>query len=164
MEWMYLLSGAVGLAILGVFVCLGYYDIRYQKLPNSLIVLATILVAVFSFLTEIIIEQKSYSTVIIEHILALFPITGFYLIVYVASKGRLIGLGDVKLGIPIGLLLSWRGALLTMLLANMLAFLILLPCLITKKIKSNTKIPFGPFLIVSGILVFFTMKFFVDFF
>lgn len=164
MELYYVLSGAVALGILTCFGLLIYYDVRSQKLPNWLVIILTVLSLVFLILTEIVIEQKNYSVVMIEHALALIPVFGVYLMIHLFSKGKLVGFGDVKLGIPIAILLPWQGALATLILANVLALLVFIPILITKKAKLNTKIPFGPFLIAACLLVFFGMKFFVNFF
>lgn len=164
MELYYVLSGVVGIGVLSIFASLIYYDLRYQRLPNILIIALTILSLFFTALTEIVIEQKSCSIVIINHLLALIPVSGLYLIIYIVSKGKLVGLGDVKLGIPIAILLPWQGVLAVLVVSNVLALLTILPRLVTKKIKPNTKIAFGPFLIISTLVVFLIMKFFVDFF
>lgn len=164
MEWAYVISAIVGVGILFVFICLIYCDIRYKKLPNIFMIALIVLSLIFTILTEMVIEQKSYSIILSSHFLALLPVTGLYLIIYVVSRGRLVGLGDVKLGIPIAILLPWQGAIVVLVLANLMAFAVIIPLLITKKIKSNTKIPFGPFLIVACLLTFLGMKFFVNLF
>jgi leader peptidase (prepilin peptidase)/N-methyltransferase len=164
MEWAYVISGIVGAGILTCFGGLIYHDIKRQKLPNYLIIILATLSLVFLILTEVIIEQKSYSILIIDHLLALIPITILYLIVHLASKGKLVGLGDVKLGIPIAILLPWQGALAVLVLANIAALIVIIPLLATKKIKPQAKIPLGPFLIAATVFTFFVMKFFVNFF
>lgn len=164
MELNYILSGVIGVGILVVFSFLIYSDIRYQKLPNISIIVQITLCLLFMILTEIVIEQKSYAVVLIEHLFALFPISGFYLVVYILSKGKLVGLGDIKLGIPIAILLTWQEALITLVLANFIALIVYAPLLITKKYNMNTKISFGQFLIFACLLVFAAVKFFVNFF
>ena|GEM_PF-6436816 len=163
MEWAFVLSGVAGIGILLCFAMLFHQDIKHQKLPNELIIILTIFCSVFLVLTEIVIEQKSYSTVLFNHALALIPITVLYGVIYIVSRGRMIGLGDVKLGVPIAILLPWQGAVAVLGLSNVLALIVIIIMLTTKKAKPNTKVPFGPFLIVATLLVF-VMKFFVDFF
>ncbi|GHU08268.1 hypothetical protein FACS189431_4230 [Alphaproteobacteria bacterium] len=75
----------------------------------------------------------------------------------------MVGLGDVKLGVVIAFLLPWQGNVAVLFLANILAAIILLPMLLRKKLKTTDQIPFGPFLVVSTIIVFFMMKFVVNF-
>jgi prepilin signal peptidase PulO-like enzyme (type II secretory pathway) len=90
----------------------------------------------------------------VEALLGLLPVTGFYGLLYAASGGRLIGFGDVKLGIFMGLVLGWQGALMALLLANYLGFAWVAPALIRRKLKKDSRMPFGPFLIVATLLVF----------
>jgi len=159
------LNAVVVIGILIMFACLVYKDITECKLPNWQILVLAMLSLLFSILSELTIEQMDCSAWLINHATALLPVSGFYLAVYVASRGELIGLGDVKLGVPIAILLSsWQEALLTLILANVLAMIIIVPLMITKKISVNKKVPFGPFLITACLLIFFGMKFFVNFF
>ncbi|MDR1197082.1 MAG: prepilin peptidase [Candidatus Nomurabacteria bacterium] len=157
-------SFALWLVIATLFLSLFLSDLYYQKLPNRLILIISLFLLVFTVLTEIVIEQKICSEVIISHLLALFPITVLFSFLHLISKGKIIGMGDAKLGIPIAILLTWQGSLAVLFLANILAALIVFPALSKKKIKPNTKIAFGPFLILATFLVFFMMEFLMNFF
>jgi leader peptidase (prepilin peptidase)/N-methyltransferase len=87
--------------------------------------------------------------------LSLVILPGFYGVLYALSKGRWIGFGDVKLLVPLALLLaSWPHALLMLFLANVLGCLWILPGMATKKVSRMTRIPFGPFLIVGFFITF----------
>lgn len=82
--------------------------------------------------------------------LSLLVLPGFYGLLYVISKGQWIGFGDVKLLVPLALLLaSWPHALLVLFLANVLGCLWILPGMLAKKVTRTTRIPFGPFLILA---------------
>jgi prepilin signal peptidase PulO-like enzyme (type II secretory pathway) len=168
LSYLYLPLGVVELAIwyviLALFMGLFLTDLYYRKLPFVQVVVLTILCSIFMVLTEVIIEQKMYSLVLLDHLWSLIPLTGLFGIVFVLSRGKLIGGGDVLLGIPIAILLSWQGVLAVLLLASVLAVLFYIPLLSMKKIKPNTKLPFGSFLIVATLIVFFVVKLFVNFF
>ena len=83
------------------------------------------------------------------------PIAGIYGAIYLASRGKLVGLGDVKLGLAIGLLVpQWWLGLVILFLANLLATLVSLPALLRHQLKRTSAIPFGPYLIVATYLVF----------
>ena len=87
-----------------------------------------------------------------EAVLSLLPVTGLYGLLYAVSGGKWVGFGDVKLGIYIGLALGWPLALLAMMLANLVGTLYILPGLLTGVLARNSRIPFGPFLIIGTIL------------
>ena len=71
------------------------------------------------------------------------------------SKGRGIGGGDVKLGALLGLIVGgpWQ-ALLLLFGASVLGSTVSIPLLITKHAKRDSHIPFGPFLILSAIIIY----------
>lgn len=154
----------VWLCILGLMVTMFLTDLYYQKLRLSQILVLTIFCLIFTILTEIIIEQKSYSIVLYEHLFSLLPLTVLFSLVYLFSKGKLIGLGDILISIPLVILLPWQESLNVLLIASILGVLFYLPQAINRKISSSIKVPFGSFLILATIIVIFTMKFFVNFF
>ena len=149
---------ALWLLILAGLTALLFFDLRYKKLPNKILFPTMAISAIFFVITSIIIEQNGYSNSLIQLLLAMIPIAGVYGLIFLLSKGKLIGFGDVKLGIVIGFLLTWQATVAVLFLANILAFLILLPLLLLGIIKSDKQIPFGQYLIIATIIVFFLTK------
>lgn len=135
----------IGLAILFV------YDLRWYLLPDK-VVWPLVGLGVVDFIARGINEHWSISQFAIEAVLALVVITGLYGTLYVLSRGRWIGFGDVKLGIFMGLALGWQAGIMCVILANVIGFIIMLPGLMSGKIKTNARIPFGPFLILGFIV------------
>lgn len=79
--------------------------------------------------------------------------SGIYLLLYLYSKGRWIGFGDVKLGVGLGLLLgTWQLAFLALFLANLIGTLLVLPGLVRGTMNRQSEIPFGPLLIAGTII------------
>jgi prepilin signal peptidase PulO-like enzyme (type II secretory pathway) len=79
---------------------------------------------------------------------------GIFYIVFQISNGTWIGGGDVKLGFALGLLLGSPAlAFLMLFAASLLGLAVAVPGVVTKKSKLTSKLPFGPFLIVSTIIV-----------
>lgn len=141
------LLALVALAILFV------YDMRHSLLPD---VVMWPLAALGTGMFVLLMLQRDAEFIQwpLEALLGLVPVTGLYGLLYAVSGGRLIGFGDVKLGIFMGLVLGWQGALLALLLANYLGFAWVTPALIRRKLKKDSRMPFGPFLIVATFLVF----------
>ncbi len=83
-------------------------------------------------------------------------LSGLYLVLYVASRGRWIGFGDIKLGVGLALLLTdWQLALVALFLANLIGCLVVIPFMVTGKLKRNSHVPFGPLLIAGTVLAWF---------
>lgn len=140
----WLLSG-VGLAILFV------YDIRWLILPDRVVMPLIGLGAGMTILKAL--EAKDLGGFLVDVAGSLVILSGFYLILYVYSKGKWIGFGDIKLGIALALLLaSWQLSLLAFFLANLIGTLFFAPALSMGKIDRSAHIPFGPFLII-GFLI-----------
>ena len=78
-------------------------------------------------------------------------IAGFFGLQYVLSKGKWIGLGDVKLGIFLGLLFS-KAAIWYLLFSYILGGLIAVALLVSGRKKLASKLPFGTILAISGII------------
>lgn len=162
---------SISLMILSaVLMVVTVYDIKHFIIPNQMVLwfvglsLVGVVLGVFGVNAEFFLEERWWS-----HLLAgvLIPLP-FFLIWYL-SKGKMLGLGDVKLMVPVGLYLGlslgfsaviisfWVGALYAILLLYR-SFMLWIKqkytgCKIRKKAKVwGREVPFGPFLAI-GILV-----------
>ena len=65
-----------------------------------------------------------------------------------------MGLGDAKLMAGIGLLFGWQSIPFVLFVASILGLIFVVPSLLKKQKTMRTEIPFGPFIIVAGIIYF----------
>lgn len=153
--WPYSLTSGLDIAMFAIWLVSGLslailfaYDLKWFLLPDRMTWLYAALGAVYAAIAIVQGYASIWSTAI-----AVTIMSGLYLVLYMVSKGKWIGFGDVKLGIGLGLfLLNWQLALLALFLANLIGTLVVLPGLVTKKLRRDTPIPFGPFLIVGMII------------
>lgn len=139
------LSYGVGLAILFV------YDLKWYLLPDR-VVWPLVALGGLDFINNALWHHWSPLQFVTELVLALIMIAGVYYGLYLVSKGKWVGFGDVKLGLFMGLALGWHGALVALLLANIIGCLIVIPGLLSGKLKRSSRIPFGPLLIAGFVL------------
>jgi len=137
---LWLMSGVV-LAILFI------YDKKWALLPNianfSLIGLGLL----SSLISILVASDKVGATYNILG--AALILSGLYYLLYIISKGKWIGFGDIKLGLGLALLLAdWKLAFVALFSANMVGCLLVLPPMIVGKLKRDSHIPFGPLLII----------------
>lgn len=135
------LAMGVGLAILFL------YDLKWYLLPDVVTYLLIVLGAI-DFVLRAVMLGWPLGESAMQLVLAMLPVTGLYGFLFVVSKGKWVGFGDVKLGIFIGLVLGWELALLSVFLANVLGTLFVLPGLVSRKLSRASRVPFGPFLIL----------------
>ena len=151
---LWLISG-VGLAILFA------YDTKWSLLPDNANYFV-IIIGAFSTLAVLIGSQDKMAS-IISIIGAILILSGLYLLLYIISKGRWIGFGDIKLGLGLALLLAdWRLAFIALFAANLVGCLIVIPGLATKKLKRDSHVPFGPLLITGFVIAALTGKFLIN--
>lgn len=84
-----------------------------------------------------------------ERLLVSFLSSSFFLILNLLTKGRGMGLGDVKLALPFGLILGFPLSVVWIFLSFIVGSLVGIFLLLTGKATKRTKIPFGPFMIIS---------------
>lgn len=94
-------------------------------------------------------ETAALST-LINHIAGAVSVSGFLLILYLLSKGRAIGGGDIKLMAACGLILGWQKILLAFLLGCILGSVIHL--IRMKAFHADHTLALGPYL-SAGILL-----------
>jgi prepilin signal peptidase PulO-like enzyme (type II secretory pathway) len=135
----------VGLAVLFV------YDLRWFLLPDRVVYPLIGLGLIDALIRVSVIDQGGVGAAVVDLVLSVLAIGGFYGALYFISKGRWIGFGDVKLGVFMGLVLGWEQAIVAIMVANVVGFLVILPGLLTKKLSSTSRVPFGPYLIIGFI-------------
>lgn len=139
------------MAIVG-FMALIIYDIRWMLLPNRVVFpligigLAVAVIRAFA--------ADSPAASLLASLGGLAVAGGIFYVVFQISDGSWIGGGDVKLGFALGLLLgSPVLAFLMLFSASLLGLMFAVPGIVFKKSGLNSKLPFGPFLIVSTMMV-----------
>ena len=149
LQWVLFAVWCISLVALIMLVA---YDIKWRILPDFLTVSYGLVSLVFVVLRYFIANDvKLYSLAI-----ALVIMSGVYGVLYLISKGKWIGLGDVKLGVGLGLILaSWQTAFVGLFLANLIGCVLVIPGLASKKLKANSEIAFGPLLALGSFISFF---------
>lgn len=94
---------------------------------------------------------------------SVFILGGLYGALWVFSKGKLVGEGDIYLGIGLGLFLAdWRLGFIALFAGNLIGTLAVMPQLISKKLKRGSHVPLGPLLIVGFLIAWFWGVMIVD--
>lgn len=137
-----------------VMAMLFAYDLKWYLLPDKLnIALATIGLAIVAVSAA---QTQNIVGTVLTAAGSLAILSGLYGFLYFISRGKWVGFGDVKLGVGLALILvDWQLALLALFLANFIGCLIVIPLLAAKKLKKDSRIPFGPLLIAGAVASWF---------
>ncbi|MCA9354054.1 MAG: prepilin peptidase [Candidatus Kaiserbacteria bacterium] len=154
--------------VMSVLVVITVYDLYHFIIPDKLTVVLTA-AAVALLVSDGLRGGFSFEVFGIAVGAALLG-SGFYLLLWLISKGQWLGFGDVKLAIPLGLLVGaksvfsfvvlsfWVGAVISLLIIGyqyLSRGKASLP-LPAKALTMKSAIPFAPFLVASCLIILFT--------
>lgn len=136
----------VGLLLVIIF----FSDLMYYFIPDSAVLFLSL--GAFSYrliltLQKIMMPQDFFLAIVCAVGASLF--FGF---LYLVTRGKGMGLGDVKLAFPLGLILAWPSTLVAFFVAFLLGSGVGIGLIFLGKKKLRSHLPFGPFMIV-GTLV-----------
>jgi leader peptidase (prepilin peptidase)/N-methyltransferase len=141
--WLGVLTGLMALLI---------YDLHWLLLPNRIMYPLGCIAGLMALISVGIAPSPLKS--LINVILAVIVGGGIFYVLFQLSSGKWIGGGDVKLGWLLGLVVGTPAkSFLVIFLAAVLGTVVSVPLLASKRLKRNSTIPFGPFLIIAAIIV-----------
>lgn len=152
---MYAISIAWVVAAVGMVVAV--YDIRHQMIPVSgLVVLGAIGLVLMILPSLYALSLGLYLPVpILERLIAGVVVPAPFFLVWLFSRGKKFGLGDVELMVPMGLSLGIVGGVVALLIAFWSATLVVGGMIVVRSQLLRARkggilqqaIPFGPFLL-----------------
>jgi leader peptidase (prepilin peptidase)/N-methyltransferase len=89
---------------------------------------------------------------LLQHLLSGAGATGFFWSLYLLTRGKGMGLGDVKLAFPIGLFLGGVNTLICIYLAFLTGAAVSIILILLRLKNRKDKIAFGPFLVSATLM------------
>ncbi len=157
--------------VLLTWLLIAIIDNRHFIIPNglnaALLVFGLVIVAIktlpsawllpfhSSFLRHYELILSPIQTPWLNHLLGALVGSLFFVILIIFSRGRAIGMGDLKLAFASGLILGWPDIGLTIVLAFILGGIWGAILLATGRKTMGDKIPFAPIFIIGAVLTVF---------
>lgn len=132
------------LSVIIMFIVLAFFDALYLILPDKIVFTAI----GTALLYDVIFRRPELHNLLLSGFL--FSLA--FAIIYLVSRGKWMGFGDVKLVLAIGLVLGYPLGLAAMVVAVWTAALLGIILLLLKKATRKTALPFGSFLSASTII------------
>ena len=123
------------------------YDLQYRQILNF----TTLLPAGVLFFLAIVFGWQDASAML----LGVLAGSGFFLLLYLLSKGAWIGGGDVRLGLFMGVILGWPKILVALLFAYIIGATVSLGLILLKKKTLKSETPFGTYLVIGTMIAMF---------
>lgn len=143
--------------IFSFLIIIFVYDLRYYLIPDKVIYSAIaisflyILLNVFDHIDRGLDFWEPLLNSLVGALIGLLP----FLLIFLISRGKWIGFGDVKLGLLMGLFLGWPNIILALFLSVFLGAIMGIGLMLLGKKKFSSEIPFGPFLITGTFMSLF---------
>lgn len=125
-------------------VVIFFIDLKHQIIPDSMLVIAGISIVLLG--TTLTPFERG-----VHMLTALSCGLGFFLL-WVVTRGRGLGFGDVKLAFVIGLLLGYPSAVVGLYVAFLTGALVGVILMILRFARMKSRIAFGPFLLLGAII------------
>ncbi|MDD2732117.1 MAG: prepilin peptidase [Candidatus Pacebacteria bacterium] len=136
------------LVISSFFIIIFAYDLKHFIIPDKILIPAVLAVFLYriSFTDLDMFLNSIYSGL---------GASAFFLIIFLLSKGRWIGFGDVKLAFLMGVFLGFPEILTALFFAFAIGAIIGIGLILLKLKDLKSEVPFGPFLILGLFISFF---------
>ena len=168
--WYYGLVACWVLAFLA-WITIIAIDLRHYIIPNELnafllvlgVVISALLAmhaqAIFpfrtSFLRNYVLLFSFSQSVLVNHLIGMIFGGAFFALLVAVSRGRGMGLGDVKLMFASGLVLGWPDIAISTIISFVLGGIFGGVLLLLKQKSMKDRIPFAPFLVLGFFLTVF---------
>ena len=140
-----------------IFLIIFFIDLKHFIIPDSVnfsLIILAIVKNFFSNFSSNFIYDINQS--IVGGILGYFVI---WIIIFLYKKIKnldAMGLGDAKLMAGIGLLFGWKSIPFVLFVSAIIGLISVIPSLINRTKNLRTEIPFGPYILISAIIYYFT--------
>lgn len=134
------------LFIMSSFIVIFFTDLKQRMIPN-IVVYPAIFVSI-----GYLILNTNY---LIPNVLAAIGVFLFFLFLFVITRGKGMGFGDVQFSILLGLFLGYPNIVFAVYIAFLTGAAISLILIMGKRYTIKSAIPFGPFLIIGALCMFF---------
>jgi len=123
------------------------YDLKHFIIPDKIIYPAIAVVFIYNVLQGPALLMRSGLAAILA--------AGFFLSIVLVSRGRWMGLGDVKLAFLMGLFLGFPNILIALFFAFLIGAIIGVGLILAKRKTLRSEVPFGPFLVTGTFVALF---------
>ena len=130
------------------------YDLRHYIIPDKIIYPAILVSGIWYLVSSIFLGLYTKYE-ILNTIYSAFGAAAFFLLIVLISRGKWMGVGDIKLAFLMGLVLSPPKILVALFLAFFIGAIIGVGLIISGKKTLKSEVPFGPFLVTGTFIALF---------
>ena len=146
-------SGIIYQLLIACFLIIVFvYDLKHSIIPDKVIFPAIAIAFIYNVYAMFVSNNVS---IILNSVSAAMIAAGFFLFIVLISKGKWMGIGDIKLAFLMGLLLGFPNILIALFLSFLIGAIIGVGLILAKNKNFKSEIPFGPFLVTGTFMALF---------
>lgn len=131
--------------IVSCLIVIFFADLQSGIIPDKIVYPAIVVIALFQLITQFLLfPLYMYSAI---------GAGGFFLLLFLLTKGKGMGFGDVKFAVLMGLVLGFPGIVYSLYIAFLTGATLSLILILWKQKTLKSTIPFGPFLVFATLIV-----------
>ncbi len=147
--------GGVILFVVSCFLIIIFvYDLKHYIIPDKIIYPAIMVSGIWYFVSGIFLNLYTKYE-ILNTIYSAFGAVAFFLAIVLISRGKWMGVGDIKLAFLMGLILGFPNILAALFLAFLIGAIIGVGLIAAQKKTFKSEVPFGPFLVTGTFIALF---------
>lgn len=136
------------LVIVSCLIVIFFIDLKHQIIPDILTIIIGVAGVLLWFLSPT-------SLSLINYLLSAVGAGAFFFFLVYITKGRGMGMGDVKFAVVMGLLLGSPGIIISLYIAFLTGAFLSAILILSKRKRFGQTVPFGPFLVAGTLIVLF---------
>lgn len=136
----------VGVCLITIF----FTDLLYQVIPDGAVYFLTAVALLYR--VALVLKNIMQPADFFSMLLGAAGASLFFFILWVLTKRKGLGFGDVKFAFPMGVLLGFPGILVGMFLAFIIGAISGVALILLGRRKVRQTIPFGPFLVLGTVI------------
>ncbi|MDO8669037.1 MAG: A24 family peptidase, partial [Candidatus Buchananbacteria bacterium] len=130
------------------------YDLKHYIIPDKVVYSAIAVSGIWYLVSGIFLDIYTRYE-ILNTIYSAFGAASFFLAIVLISRGKWMGVGDIKLAFLMGLILGWPNISVALFLAFLIGAIIGVGLMIFGKKTIKSEVPFGPFLVAGTFIALF---------
>jgi len=156
------------LSIVSCFLIIIFvYDLKHYLIPDKVIYPAIAIAFIYQIISNFqfpisITNFQFQITNFYSPILSALGAAAFFLSIFLISRGKWLGFGDVKLAFFMGLFLGFPKILVALFFAYFIGAIIGIGLVLAKKKNLKSEVPFGPFLVTGTFIALFWGQVLID--
>jgi leader peptidase (prepilin peptidase)/N-methyltransferase len=142
------------LVVIALLVVVFVIDLEHYLILDMVVLPAAAVILIFNVVIDLLLGQQllALSSYAITGLVAAVAGSGFFYVIWAASRGRWMGFGDVKFSLFLGMALGISSLVIGLFAAFMLGAIVGVGLMLYGRKTMASKVPFGTFLSAGALL------------